>query len=251
MGQEGRDGKARQRYDAIVNRIAIYDLDKTITRRATYTPFLFHAATKRQQLRLFRLPFVLLALALFAFRVIDRGRLKEWNQALLLGSRIARAELDPIVASFVARMLADNIWDAARAQIAEDRASGHRLVLATASYRFYAEPLARALGFDDVVATESAFDADGQLCARIDGENCYGAAKLRMVAAWAAACGLDRCQSFIRFYSDHVSDAPCFAWADQRFAVNAHGPLRELARASGWTLLDWRKPPPISSLSTG
>ncbi|HLL31270.1 MAG TPA: HAD-IB family hydrolase, partial [Allosphingosinicella sp.] len=27
-------------------RLAIYDMDRTITRRATYTPFLIHAATR-------------------------------------------------------------------------------------------------------------------------------------------------------------------------------------------------------------
>jgi len=251
MGQEGRDGKASQRYDAIVNRIAIYDLDKTITRRATYTPFLLHAALKRQQWRLFLLPLVLLTLALFALRLIDRARLKEWNHVLLLGSRTARADLEPVVARFVAETMAGNIGEQALKQIAADRAAGHRLVLATASYRFYAEPLARALGFDDVVATDSVWDAHGCLHARISGENCYGPAKLRMVMAWAAACGLDRAASTIRFYSDHVSDAPCFAWADVQFAVNAHAPLRRLAERSGWTLLDWREQPPLSSQSTG
>jgi phosphoserine phosphatase len=43
----------------------------------------------------------------------------------------------------------------------------------------------------------------------------------------------------VRFYSDHVSDAPTFAWADEPVAVNAHGPLRALARARGWRIEDW------------
>ncbi|MFM9977690.1 MAG: HAD family hydrolase [Sphingomonadaceae bacterium] len=224
-----------------MTRIAIYDLDKTITRRATYTPFLLHAATKRQQWRLFLLPLVMLTIALFVLRLIDRGRLKEWNHALLLGRRIAPAALDPLVASFVEKTVADNVLRDAQAQIAADRASGHHLVLATASYRFYAEPLAHALGFDDVVATGSARDPAGRLLARIDGENCYGAAKLRMVRAWAATRGIDRSAATIRFYSDHVSDAPCFEWADARLPVNAHPPLRRLAAQKGWAQRDWRR----------
>jgi phosphoserine phosphatase len=44
----------------------------------------------------------------------------------------------------------------------------------------------------------------------------------------------------VRAYSDHVSDAPLLEWADEPFAVNAHGPLRKLADMRGWPQLDWR-----------
>ena len=43
--------------------IAIYDMDKTVTRKATFTPFLFHAAWRLAPLRFLLLPLVLLATA--------------------------------------------------------------------------------------------------------------------------------------------------------------------------------------------
>jgi phosphoserine phosphatase len=75
---------------------------------------------------------------------------------------------------------------------------------------------------------------------RITGENCYGPAKLRMIEAWLAAEGIAREKAHIRFYSDHVSDAPTLDWADEAFAVNPHGPLRAMAVGRGWTIFDWR-----------
>ena len=51
---------------------------------------------------------------------------------------------------------------------------------------------------------------------------------------------LARGDAHIRFFSDHVSDAPCLDWADEGFAVNAHAPLRALAKKRGWAILDWR-----------
>ena len=36
--------------------LAIYDLDRTVTRRATYTPFLLHCAVRRAPWRLLLLP---------------------------------------------------------------------------------------------------------------------------------------------------------------------------------------------------
>src|SRR3546814_7560257 len=75
---------------------------------------------------------------------------------------------------------------------------------------------------DDVIATNSIIGLDARIMARIDGENCYGPAKLRMILAWMVAEGIERENAQIRFYSDHVSDAPVMEWADEPFAVNPH-----------------------------
>ncbi len=220
--------------------IAIYDMDKTITRRPTYAPFLFHAAAAHGPVRLLLAPFVLLTIFLYAVRLIGRARLKEISHALLLGDRLSGAAAARLAASFADRVVADGLLPGAVAQIAADRAAGCRIVLATASYAFYARAIAARLGIDDIVATGVVTDADGTLRARIAGENCYGAAKRRMVEVWLAAEGLRREDCFIRFYSDHVSDAPMFEFADEAVAVNAHPPLRALALARGWPLVDWR-----------
>ena len=68
-------------------------------------------------------------------------------------------------------------------------------------------------------------DTSGALLARIAEQNCYGTAKLELVEAWMTRQGLKREDCHIRFYSDHVSDAPCLNWADEAFATNAHAPL--------------------------
>ncbi len=75
--------------------------------------------------------------------------------------------------------------------------------------------------------------------AAIDGENNYGPAKLRLVERWLEAEGIARADARIRFYSDHVSDAPVLEWADEPFVVNPSGPLRRLAKKSAWPILDW------------
>jgi HAD superfamily hydrolase (TIGR01490 family) len=221
--------------------IAIYDMDRTITRGATYTPFLLHAARARAPWRLLLAPLVVLAMLAYVARLIGRGRLKEINQALLLGRRVAPAGLVDVVEGFADRTMAANVLPGALARIAEDRAAGRRLVMATASYRFYASAIAAGLGFDDVIATNTVTDAQGAILARIDGANCYGPEKLRMIEAWLAEQGLARADCRIAFYSDHVSDAPVLAWADAPFAVNAHERLLAVARERGWPILDWRR----------
>ena len=219
--------------------LAIYDMDRTVTRRATYTPFLLHCAARRAPWRLLLLPFVVVSMLAYVAKLIDRGRLKEINHRLLLGRWIHPRDLQPLVESFADRQVASNIRPGARAAIARDKAEGRRVIMATASYRFYAGAIAERLGFDDVIGTGSIIGLDERLRSQIDGENCYGDAKMRMVADWVERSGLRGKHGHVRFYSDHASDAPVFEWADEPVAVNPHARLAKLAAGRGWKVEDW------------
>jgi len=219
--------------------LAIYDMDRTVTKRATYTPFLLHCALRRAPWRLLFLPFVFLSMLAYVARLIDRARLKEINHHLLLGARVHPRDLTPLVESFAENQLATNIRPGARDAIARDKAEGRRLVLATASYRLYADAIAERLGFDDVIGTGSIIGLDERVHAKIAGENCYGPAKLRMIADWVERSGLKGARGHVRFYSDHVSDQPAFEWADEPVAVNPHRKLRGVAEQRGWAIQDW------------
>jgi HAD superfamily hydrolase (TIGR01490 family) len=219
--------------------LAVYDMDRTVTRRATYTPFLLHCAVRRAPWRLLLLPLVALSMIAYVARLIDRAKLKEINHRLLLGRVIHPGELKPLVESFADKQVANNIRPGARQAIARDKTEGRRVVLATASYRLYADAIAERLGFDDVIGTGSVIGLDERVHATIAGENCYGPAKMRMIADWVEASGLKGAHGHVRFYSDHVSDRPAFEWADEPVAVNPHDRLQRLAKARGWAVEDW------------
>jgi HAD superfamily hydrolase (TIGR01490 family) len=216
---------------------AIYDMDRTVTRYGTYTPFLLHCAVRRAPWRLLLIPFVIASMLAYGLKLIDRGRLKEINHWLLLGDKLHPTQLNPLLGSFAETVLARNVRPGARAAIARDKAEGRRVVMATASYRFYAREIAERLGFDDCIGTNSVLGLDERVHAKIDGENCYGPAKLRVIENWLAKSGLER--GHVRFYSDHASDAPVFEWADEPVAVNPHDRLKRLAAERGWRVEDW------------
>jgi len=219
--------------------LAIYDMDRTVTRTGTYTPFLIHAAKQLAPWRLGLAALVPFTMAAYGIKLIDRRRLKEWNQRLLLGGAVPRAKLKPAVDAFADLIRKTNIHPGALRQIAEDKAAGRRLVLATASYRFYVEAIADRLGFDDVIATGSITGLDDIIHAKIDGDNNYGPAKLRLIQAWMEKEGIRREDVAIRFYSDHVSDWPALEWADTAIAVNPSKGLRKMAAKRGWQIVDW------------
>ncbi len=219
--------------------LAIYDMDRTVTRGPTFGPFLAFACWRLAPWRVVLLPLALASLVPYVLGLIDRARLKEINYRLLIG-RPSPEALAPVIEAFADRQVATNRLPGARARIAADREAGRRLVLATASYGLYAGAIGARLGFDDIIATATLPDSKGRIVARIDGANCYGLGKLDMIEAWLQREGLERDAVHIRFYSDHVSDAPVHRWSDEAYAANPHARLARLAAAEGWEVLEWR-----------
>lgn len=61
--------------------------------------------------------------------------------------------------------------------------AGHRCVLVTASLTLYTRPWGMAQGFEAVIGSELAFDAQSCATGRLLGENCYGPEKQRRLKA--------------------------------------------------------------------
>lgn len=221
-----------------MHHFAVYDMDKTITYAPTWTSFLVRTAAAEAPWRLVLLPIAAAATLGYVVKLVGRAHLKEIAQRLLLGPRLSEPVAARAAARFADHVVASGIYAGAIAQIAEDRAAGYRIVMATASYGFYAGAIAERLGFEAVIAT-GVVRENGMIRARIAGENCYGPAKLAMIEAWLAGQGIARKDAVIRFYSDHVSDAPTMEWADVAIAVNPHTQLRAMAWERGWRVEDW------------
>lgn len=223
-----------------MHNLAIYDMDKTITAAPTWTRFLTMAARLHAPWRLALFPAVAAAGLGYGLKLVSRAGLKQFAQRMMLGKALTPAEIERVAEAFAAHEVEHGVLAGALVQIAADRAAGYRLVMATASHGYYAAAIARRLGFQDVIATNAQRDGQGNILSGLAGDNCYGPVKLRRIEDWLREAGIARGDAHVRAYSDHVSDAPMLAWADEPFAVNAHGPLAALAGEKGWPLLDWR-----------
>lgn len=220
-----------------MERIALYDLDRTVTRAPTFTPFLVHMAARGAAVRLLGVPLWVLAMLGYKAGLYGRKALKAFGLALLVGRVVRSPALAPRISAFIARQLAANIRPGARAQIAADRAAGVVCVLVTAAPEIYADGLAEALDMDAVIATRHQRNTQGHLLARIEGENNYGAEKVARVAAWLAAQGLDRSACHITAYTDHASDAPILDMADAGVIVGRYAKAEPR-----WSQVDWGEP---------
>lgn len=114
------------------------------------------------------------------------------------------------------------------------REAGDRLVILTASAYFVAEPIARALGIDEVIGTQVGFE--GGLCTGVvEGQIIDGTAKLAAAQGVAARAGiaLDRCA----FYTDHIADLPLLEAVGTPVAVGPNRALLRVARSRGYRIL--------------
>ena len=220
--------------------LSIFDMDRTITRSGTYSPWLWHWMKARAPWRMALLPLAIFTGAGYLLKLYGRGRLKELNQALFMGRRVPAAAVAEEAERFAETIVPGKCFDEALKQLQLEVESGpRRVVLATASYEFYVHAIANRLGVEEVIGTRVHRASNGDILAKIDGENCYGAGKLRHIRSWFAERSMERKDTHIRFFSDHPSDEPTFAWADEAFAINGDDKLQRLTQRHGWTHYKW------------
>jgi HAD superfamily hydrolase (TIGR01490 family) len=215
--------------------VAIFDLDGTITRNDTYVAFLCFVMRKRpvRLLKAWWLPFALL---IHKLGIKDNSWLKEVFLGVIAGGFI-RTEVDAWAQIFTSRLIRNGVHGDALAEIKQHADSGHKLVLASASFDFYVELLAGALGFNDVICTASSWDDSGKLQGRIDGINCYGPWKLQRLKEYLEQF---QCDTFTYGYSDHHSDFSLLDWVDRGVAVNPSTKLAVLAHDADLQILQWQ-----------
>src|SRR5690606_38372186 len=158
-----------------------------------------------------------------------------WPRAQVLDAgRVAADELASAVLPFARQMLADH------------RAAGRPLVLATTTPEDMIRPLAERLGFDDVVATRYGLDGQGRYDGTIDGEFVWGRGKLRAVRAWAERHGVSLAASWA--YSDSFYDHHLLGAVGHPVAVNPDLRLLALATLRRWPVVHFDVPAGVPKL---
>jgi HAD superfamily hydrolase (TIGR01490 family) len=213
--------------------VAVFDLDGTITDCDTYVEFL-KLCLIRQPSRLVRSVHLPGALLLHKAGYYDNAWLKETFLTAIAGG-YAEGRIAELAHSLVSGLLEKHVRSGARDAIRRHRDAGHRLLLATASFDFYVASLAEELGFDEVVCTTAARDAGNRILGKIDGKNCYGAAKVEAVLEAIP----DRESCRLTAYTDHHSDWALLQESDLPVAVHPTGALRRLALANEVDVQMW------------
>jgi phosphatidylglycerophosphatase C len=214
--------------------VAVFDLDRTLSKKDTYLAFLFLALKARPH-RFFytlHLPFSVLV---FYLGIRDNAWLKSVFLKAIAGNA-TRSQVAAWSSELVDRLQKNGLRKRALEQLEYHREAGHRTVLLTASFDFYVHRLAERLNFDHVICSDAAWTNSGLLAGGFVSENCHGAVKLNKLKNYLT--GKRRDWHIIAF-SDHHSDLPLLEWADYSVAVNPTRPLREIALQKNIKIQNW------------
>ena len=153
---------------------------------------------------------------------------KGWRvQQVREAGELAAEELDGAVPGF------------ARLAVAQHRAEGRKVVVATTSPIDLVRPLAEVLGADELIATTYGV-RNGCYDGTIDGRFVWGPGKLGAVRDWAAVNGVAVEESWA--YSDSFYDFPLLNAVGTPIVVNPDPRLRLLAAARRWPVVHFDVP---------
>ena len=141
--------------------------------------------------------------------------------------------------------LAGLVQPFANGLIAEHRAAGRQVVMATTTPEDWVRPLALRLGLDDVVATRWEVEGD-RYTGDLHGPFVWSSGKLSAVRTWALAHGIDLGESWA--YSDSVYDAPLLGAVAHPVAVNPDPRLLLMATVRRWPVLHLDVPPGVAKV---
>ncbi len=124
-----------------------------------------------------------------------------------------------------------------REKIEQHKELGDTTLIITATNRFVTEPIARAFGVDDLIATEPEI-IDGRYTGRVAGTPCFQRGKITRLQQWMEANGETLEDS--TFYSDSHNDLPLLNIVEQPVAVDPDPQLEKTATDNGWPVISFR-----------
>ncbi len=214
-------------------RLALFDLDGTLTRHDTYVPFVA-GLLARQPWRWLRLPLLLAPLAGYLLGRLDRGALKG---AILhsLFRGLPRATIDAWADAHAARVMRRGMHARGVATLQAHLAAGDHVVVLSASPDLYVPRIAQRLAAHEVHCTAVRWQGE-RLDGRLAGPNRRDEEKSRVLDALRAAHpGLP-----VIAYGNSGADLIHMRRCEQAVYVNARPALAISLSAEGIRCVDWR-----------
>ncbi len=145
-------------------------------------------------------------------------------------------------AEFMKTVVAPAIKQQALALLRQHQQAGDEVLIVTATNDFVTRPIARAFGVEELIAVELEVDTapggSGWITGEIVGVPSFREGKITRVTQWLARRQLDWSDVETTFYSDSINDLSLLERVIHPVATNPDAPLRALALARGWRILD-------------
>ncbi|MCS6104125.1 HAD-IB family hydrolase [Clostridium botulinum] len=199
-----------------MKKIAIFDIDYTITKKETLMEFFKYYIKK--DIRAIRfLPRAIYCGGMYLLKFYDEKMVKEKFLKFIDG--ISEEELDKIVESFYTEKLSNLLYSDAMDMMKKLKAEGYDIYLISASPEFYINKFYNVKEVDRVIGTKFKFN-DGKFLRQMDGINCKGEEKVRRLkeVLKEEKIEVDFKESYM--FSDSLSDKPLLDLVGKPYLIN-------------------------------
>lgn len=199
-----------------MEKIAIFDVDFTITKKETMAQFYLFMLKKnfKNIIYIFKIAF---AGILYLLKVIELDKAKQYFMSFING--IYEKDMKELSNEFYEKVLCKIFYDDAINMIKKLKKKGYKIILISASPEFYLNELYNIKEIDKVMGTKY-YCIDGKYIAKIDGRNCKGEEKVSRLNDYLSqnAINVDFNNSYM--FSDSLSDIPLFNLVGNKYIIN-------------------------------
>ena len=215
-------------------RVAMFDLDRTLIAVYSAVPLLLEQLKAKQVSAVGAIQQILMALG-HSRDVYDFEEVLESAVGMLSG--VAEHDLTRLGDRLFHKHLQKKLYAEAQELVDTHRQLGHHLVIVSSATRYQIEPVAEALGIEDILCTELEV-SNGTLTGVIKGEACWAEGKLNAAETWCQDHKVKLDNAW--FYTDALEDLPLLDAVAHPVAVNPSKDLELHARSQDWPICKFR-----------
>ncbi|GCD09044.1 HAD-IB family hydrolase [Clostridium tagluense] len=197
-------------------KLAIFDVDYTLTKRETLVEFYFFMMRKNPRLLKY-LPKSIYSSIFYMLKIHDASKVKKTFIRFIDG--IEENEMKRIVKEFYEKRLSKILYSDAIVMIKKMKAEGYKIYLISASAEFYLNELYNIEEVDKVIGTRFTLE-NGLHRNKILGENCKGEEKVKRLKEFLKKENMvvDFENSYM--FSDSLSDLPLLNLVGHPYLIN-------------------------------
>ena len=199
-----------------MEKLAIFDIDYTITRKETLMEFFKYLVSKDIKNIKF-LPRALYSGLMYGIKVYDEKRVKECFLKFI--ENIDEAELAKLTKSFYDEKVSKILYKDAVDMIKKLKKEGYMVVLISASPEFYVKEFYAIKEVDLIIGTKFTFE-DGKFIRKMDGNNCKGKEKVRRLNEVLKEKNIKVDFKNSYMFSDSLSDKPLLDLVGKPYLIN-------------------------------
>jgi len=197
-------------------KLAIFDIDFTLTKRETLLEFYFYMLKKNPKFIKY-LPKSAFSSLLYLLKVYDASKAKKTFIRFIDG--IEETQMRKLVKEFYEKRLSKILYKDAIDTIKKRKSEGYKIYLISASAEFYLSEFYNIKEVDKVIGTRF-IKENGLHRNEIMGENCKGEEKVRRLKEVLKKENIEVDFENSYMYSDSLSDLPLFNLVGHPYLIN-------------------------------